>query len=440
MAPRTPTRRRITVRPALAALLALVLGAGPLGTPPVGAAPGQEPTTTTVAPDGTTSTTLPGAAAPPAGADVIGPVPAGTITAREYIVVDADTGEIIAAQDEHVAVLAASTVKTMTALLAIDELGPDATVTVPAEATGVACNCLEGFEAGQTWRVRDLLGGLLIGSNNDVAYALAIGISGSVEGFAVEATALGARLGTTDSSFTDPAGLDGAEGYRGGTLVSAHDLAILARNLLAVPDLAEIVGNRTAVLTRPDGTTMTVESSNQLVGGGYEGAIGVKTGFTNAARASLVAAATRGGRTIVTVVLGAEETFDLTSRLLDLGFATPPGSGVGEYLPSVRMGPAAAPFDGSSLVLAAATSAEQTSSDGGGGGGGGGGVPVRMIVIVVLVLLLVLVVVRRRAVVRRRRARARQRQFHDARRRYLRTAEPDPEGPTVRPKALRQDR
>jgi serine-type D-Ala-D-Ala carboxypeptidase (penicillin-binding protein 5/6) len=439
MAPRRPTRRRIPVRPVLVALLVLVLGPGPIGTGAAGAAPAQEPTTTTLATDTTLpGTTTPGTGTPP-GAEVVGPVPQGPITAQEYIVVDADTGEILAGQDEHVAVLAASTVKTMTALLAMDLLGPDAMVTVPTEATAVACNCLDGFQAGQTWRVRDLLGGLLIGSNNDVAYALAIGMAGSVDGFAARAAQLGARLGTTDSSFTDPAGLDGAEGYRGGTLVSAHDLAILARNLLAVPELADLVDSRTAVITRPDGTQMTIESSNQLVGS-YDGAIGVKTGFTSAARASLVGAATRDGRTIVTVVLGAEETFDLTGRLLDLGFATPPGSGIGEYLPTVRMGPAAAPFDGAALVLAAATSSEQTSSDGEGGGGGGGGLPVRMIVIVVLVLLLVLVVIRRRAVVRRRRARARQRQFHDARRRYLRTAEPDPEGPTVRPKALRQDR
>jgi D-alanyl-D-alanine carboxypeptidase (penicillin-binding protein 5/6) len=311
----------------------------------------------------------------------------------------------------------------MTALLAVDALGLDASVTVTDAATSVACNCLEGFAPGQTWRVRDLLGGLMIGSNNDVAYALALGVAGSVEGWSAQAGALGARLGVTDSSFTDPAGLDGPEGYRGGSLVSAYDLAILARNLLAVPELADVVDSRTAILTRPDGTTMTVESSNQLIGA-YEGAIGVKTGYTNTARASLIGAASREGRTIVTVVLSAEETFDLTRRLLDLGFATPPGSGVGEYLPSVRMGPAAAPFDGSSLVLAAAASSED-GGGGGGDGGGGGGSPVRWLLVGVLVLGLVLVVVRRRAVVRRRRARAQARRFQDARRRYLRVAEPE---------------
>jgi serine-type D-Ala-D-Ala carboxypeptidase (penicillin-binding protein 5/6) len=433
MAPRPWTRRwNPLLRPALVALLALVTltgspalpGAGPIG--PIGAgaahaalrAPGQEPTTTTAV-DGTTTTTTP--PGPPPGATVVGPVPTGAITAREYIVVDADTGEILAGQDLHVPILGASTVKTMTALVAVDVLGIDASVTVTDAATSVACNCLDGFTPGQTWRVRDLLGGLLIGSNNDVAYALALGVGGSVEGYAAQASALGARLGLTDSTFSDPAGLDGTEGYRGGSLVSAHDLAILARNLLAVPELADVVDSRTATLTRPDGTTMTVESSNQLIGA-YPGAIGIKTGYTNAARASLVAAASQNGRTIVTVVLGAEETFDLTRRLLDLGFATPPGSGIGEYLPSVRMGPAATPFDGSALVLAAAASAE----DGGGGSGGGGaGIGVQWVVIGVLGVLAVLVVLRRRAVVRRRRARARERRFHDARRRYLRVAEPE---------------
>jgi D-alanyl-D-alanine carboxypeptidase (penicillin-binding protein 5/6) len=436
MASRPPTRRRNPLlRPALVALLALVTltgtpglpGTGPFDAPGAHAAPaapdaadhrGQEPTTTTAV-DGATTTTTPG---PPPGATVVGPVPAGVVTARQYIVVDADTGEILAGQDLHEPALGASTVKTMTALLAVDALGLDASVTVTDAATAVACNCLEGFGPGQTWRVRDLLAALLIGSNNDVAYALALGVAGSVEGYAARATALGARLGTTDSTFTDPAGLDGAEGYLGGTLASAHDLAILARNLLAVPELADIVDSRTATLTRPDGSQMTVESSNQLVGG-YEGAIGVKTGYTNAARASLIGAATRDGRTIVTVVLGAEETFDLTTRLLDLGFATPPGSGTGEYLPSVRMGPAAAPFDGSELVLAAAASSEGDA--GGGGGGGGGGFPVRPVAIGLLVALAVVVVLRRRVVVKRRRARMRERRFHEARRRYLRVAEPD---------------
>ena len=129
MASRPPTRRRNPLlRPALVALLALVTltgtpglpGRGPFDAPGAHAAPaapvlrGQEPTTTTLAPDGTTGTTLPGTAlpgtTPPPGAEIVGPVPQGPITAREYIEIDAGTGEIVAGQDQHVAVLAASTV------------------------------------------------------------------------------------------------------------------------------------------------------------------------------------------------------------------------------------------------------------------------------------------------------------------------------------------
>src|SRR5262249_5456210 len=149
----------------------------------------------------------------------------------------ADSGAVLAAGNEHQAFPPASTSKLMTALTAVERLPPDATIVVsPKAATEPASRI--SMMAGQHWRFEDALASLMIVSANDAAWAIAEATSGTVQAFAKTETDTAHRYGMRDSTFSDPAGLDDAQSYGGGPRMSAYDIAISARNALAVPQLA----------------------------------------------------------------------------------------------------------------------------------------------------------------------------------------------------------
>jgi len=175
-------------------------------------------------------------------------------------------------------------------------------------------------------------------SANDAAYALAVRASGSPEAFSGAMDAAARRLGMRDSTFRDPAGLDGPEGVGGGSAVSAFDLAVLARNVLEVPAIAGTARMREYHFTGPDGVTHFLDNHNRRFLDGYPGAFGLKTGYTSRALGTLVTAARRDGRTLIAVVLGAGDTVGWSAALLDYGFATPvPPGETGAVLPPVRV-------------------------------------------------------------------------------------------------------
>ena len=94
------------------------------------------------------------------------------------------------------------------------------------------------MKEGSTWPLDQALHSLMIISANDAAYAMAENVGGDLAGFAAMANTTAKRLGLQNTDFHDPAGLDGAEGFQGGTTSSAYDLAIVARNALTVPAIA----------------------------------------------------------------------------------------------------------------------------------------------------------------------------------------------------------
>lgn len=252
-----------------------------------------------------------------------------------YVVADVGTGAVLAARNEHRALLPASTQKLMTALVASEILGDGGTLTVGPRAAAQPAMRI-GMRAGEVWTVEDALRCLLIVSANDAAYALAERASGSVESFSDAMNAVAARLGMHDSTFRDPAGLDGPEGVGGGSAVSAFDLAVLARNVLAVPGIAGTTRMREYRFTGPDGAPHVLTNHNRRFLDGYPGAFGLKPGYTSRALGTLVAAARRDGRTLVVSVMGAGDTVAWAAALLDLGFATPTGTGgTGVALPPV---------------------------------------------------------------------------------------------------------
>jgi D-alanyl-D-alanine carboxypeptidase (penicillin-binding protein 5/6) len=328
--------------------------------------------------------------APPAGP----PYPA-----KAWILADADTGKVLDAFNEHEALPPASTQKIMTALVAAEKLPRQATFTVGTVAAAQAAMRI-GMTAGQQWGLDVALHSLMMVSANDAAYALAEAASGNLDAFAADMNAAAARYGMVDSRFADPAGFDGTEGYNGGSRVSAYDLAIAARNFLAVPELNAIVGLREYRFDGPDGLAHVLYNHNKLLAR-YPGATGLKTGYTSLAGSTFVGTATRDGRRMIAVVLNATDMYGIAAALLDKGFATPVDApGPGPTLPAVRV-QAFQPPKAAAVVPGMAV-AEQHPI-------GGGGSRIATVFFVVVGSTAGLVVALRRRAERRRRARAERR-------------------------------
>ncbi|MFO8075445.1 MAG: D-alanyl-D-alanine carboxypeptidase family protein [Egibacteraceae bacterium] len=210
----------------------------------------------------------------------------------------------------------ASTTKIMTALLALEEAGPDETVTVSAEAaaTGRAPGAATlRLEEGQELALEHLIAGILLESGNDGAVAIAEHLAGSEEGFVERMNARADEAGLTDTTFLNSSGLTDDPEHA----ASPADLAELGALAMAEGAFAEIVGQ--PVIDDP--VLGRLDNRNELLDA-YEGATGVKTGFTSLAGLCFVASAERDGRTLYAVVLDSEDSFADAAALLDHGFAS----------------------------------------------------------------------------------------------------------------------
>ncbi len=210
----------------------------------------------------------------------------------------------------------ASTTKIMTALVVLDRAGMEDLVTVSSRAATVGESGVN-IMAGQTMTVGELLEAMLVRSGNDAAHALAEHVGGDVATFVGMMNEKAASLGLAHTSFANPHGLDAA-----GHHTSAQDLATLTSVAMADPRFARIVA-LPSVTVMVGGRATKYESSNVLLKD-YEGATGVKTGWTDDAGYCLVASASRGEVSFVAVVLGTDsetDRFDQAAQLLDWGFS-----------------------------------------------------------------------------------------------------------------------
>ena len=230
---------------------------------------------------------------------------------------------MLLAQNEHTPLPPASLTKIVTALVAADWLTPGASIPVSDRAANVSPDKL-GMKTGQQWPDDIAMHALLISSSNDAAYALAEKISGSIESFGTTMQEAASEIGMPDSpEFRDPAGLDGTEGVGGGNLMSAWDVAVASRDLMANPYLAGIVATKTYRFTGPDGIVYELASHNLAFLNSYPGAAGVKTGYTVPAGVCLAAVAVRGDRHLLAVVMNGVSPDSTAEMLLNQGFATP---------------------------------------------------------------------------------------------------------------------
>jgi D-alanyl-D-alanine carboxypeptidase len=256
-----------------------------------------------------------------------------------YVLVDADTGVVLLAHNEHDPHLTASTIKVLTALVTVEHRLLSSHLTISKLTAAQPASKID-MKEGSTWPLDQALHALMIISANDAAYAMAENVGGDLAGFAAMANATAKRLGLENTDFHDPAGLDGAQGFQGGTTSSAYDLAIVARNALTVPAIADPATKVTYEFTDPTGAGRRLLNHNRGFLTSYPGAIGLKTGRTDQAGRTLITAARRDGRTLIAVVMGTWDDTGWAGYLLDQGFAgTATGGATPVKLPPVRVVP-----------------------------------------------------------------------------------------------------
>ena len=216
-----------------------------------------------------------------------------TVSARAYVIQNAATGEVLAARHSRQRLPIASITKLMTVLVALDHARPDQPIVVSRAAANVA-GSQAGLYEGQTFTVRELVGAALVPSANDAADALADGISKGRRALFVRWMNAKARaLGMTDTHFVRPEGLDAP-----GHLSSARDVIILAEQAMRQPLVRAVVR-----LPAIEIGGRRLLSRNDLLRT-FPGILGVKTGTTDRAGWSQVAAARRDAVTVYAVVLG----------------------------------------------------------------------------------------------------------------------------------------
>ncbi len=208
----------------------------------------------------------------------------------------------------------ASTTKVMTALLAIERGNLGDPVTCSRSAFGVPGTSIY-LSQGETLSLRDMLYGLMLASGNDAAVAIAEHIGGTAEEFCRMMTARAAELGCQNTVFLTPHGLP-CDGH----YTTAHDLALIARQAMTQPLFREIVSTRRATIPWEGRPYSRVLSSKNKLLATYEGATGIKTGYTRKAGRCLVFGAERNGMRIIGVVLNCPDWFDEAARLMDRAF------------------------------------------------------------------------------------------------------------------------
>ncbi len=246
---------------------------------------------------------------------------AGAALAAPYaaMVMDARNGAIIHARNHDTKLHPASLTKMMTLYVAFEavkhgEVGLDTRFTTSRRATRQECVCL-GLKRGQQISLRYLIRAAALRSANDAAVVIAEGISGSVEAFARRMTRTARAMGMANTTFRNPNGLT-----QPGHVSTARDMTILGRQLFHdYPQYFNIFSRRS-----DHAGIATVPNTNRRFLNAYDGANGIKTGYTRAAGFNLTASAQRGPKHIIATMFGGSSTAARNRRvaeLLDMGFS-----------------------------------------------------------------------------------------------------------------------
>lgn len=248
------------------------------------------------------------------------------ITSPSALLMELNSGQVLYEKDADTARRPASVTKIMTMLLAFDAIDAgkfslEDTITVSEHAAGMGGSQVY-LEVGETQTVQDMLKCMIVSSANDAAVAVGEAIAGSEPAFVSMMNNKAAELGMTNTHFENACGLE-AEGH----LMSARDIGVLSRELLLkhpeVTEYSTIWMDTIIHKTKKGNSEFGLANTNKFLKK-YEGANGLKTGYTSAAGFSMSATATRNGTTLIAVVMGSETKdirYEDAAKLLDYGFA-----------------------------------------------------------------------------------------------------------------------
>jgi D-alanyl-D-alanine carboxypeptidase (penicillin-binding protein 5/6) len=270
------------------------------------------------------------------------------VSALSWVVADAGSGDVLAAHDAHRRLPPASTLKTLFALALLPRVPEGRHRATAAELAGVGeGSSLVGVQPGGDYSVADLWRGVFLSSGNDAVHVLSA-MAGGTRAAVARMRETAEELGARDTRVVSPDGYDAP-----GQVSSAYDLALFGRAGLRDPRFAAYC--RTAVARFPSRKgAYGIHNTNRLLTGAqgvdpYPGTVGVKNGYTSKAGHTLIAAARRGGRTLVVTVLnpqdgGSTTVYEEARSLMDWGFrAAGRVRPVGSLEPPVAAGPPSSP-------------------------------------------------------------------------------------------------
>ena len=236
-------------------------------------------------------------------------------SAQSAVVMERSSHRVLFEQNAYAHLPMASTTKIVTALTVINHANLDDVVEVDPKAVGIEGSSIY-LRAGEHLTVRELLYGLMLRSGNDSAVALALHVAGSIEAFAEMMNETAKSVGCVDSHFVNPHGLHNDEHY-----TSARDLATLTCVALDNHDFQEIVSTKTVRISNEGMEYDRVLVNKNKLLTNFDGADGVKTGYTKKAGRCFVGSATRNGMQVVVVVLNCGPMFEETADMLNVAFA-----------------------------------------------------------------------------------------------------------------------
>ena len=232
-------------------------------------------------------------------------------SARAACILDQQTGRVLYAYNEQARLPMASTTKVMTALLAIEHGSLQDRVICSDNAFGVSGTSIY-LQQGETLTLEEMLLGLMLSSGNDAAVAIAEHIGGTHDGFVEMMNVRAREIGAMNTHFANPHGLPDEAHY-----TTAYDLALIAREAMENETFRRIVSTKRASIPWEGRTyKRQLNNKNKLLSV-YEGATGVKTGYTSKAGRCLVFGARREGLELIGAVLGCGDWFDEAARLMD---------------------------------------------------------------------------------------------------------------------------
>ncbi|MFC9709992.1 serine hydrolase [Paenibacillus sp. NPDC056933] len=247
-------------------------------------------------------------------AEAQGTIPGPSTHAQSAALIDVTSGRILYSKDGDKELRIASLTKIMTAIVAIEHGKLDDKVKVTSSAFAKEGSSLY-LKLGEVMTLENMLYGLMLRSGNDAASAIAEHVGGSEEGFVLLMNKKAEQMGLTHSHFMNPHGLD-ADGHYS----TANDLARLTAYALKNPVFKRIVATENKKAPNPNESwEYSWQNKNKMLRL-YEGADGVKTGYTKKAFRCLVSSATRDGQQLAAVTLNDGDDWNDHARMLDFGF------------------------------------------------------------------------------------------------------------------------